>query len=58
MAMVGSLVGTSGWQCRFARRVSTLRLPICGECDRNRNMEADLGALDSQDGSLDGIIDW
>ena len=33
-------------------------MPICGECDRNRNMEADLGALDALDGSLDGIIDW
>ena len=33
-------------------------LPMCGECDRNRNFEADLGALDAQDGSIDGMIDW
>jgi hypothetical protein len=32
--------------------------PLCGECDRNRNIEADLGALDAQDGELDGMIDW
>lgn len=32
--------------------------PICGECDRNRNLEADLAALDARDGSLDGAIDW
>jgi hypothetical protein len=31
---------------------------LCGECDRNRNFEADLGALDAADGSLDGMIDW
>jgi len=31
---------------------------LCGECDRNRNIEADLGALDAQDGELDGMIDW
>lgn len=32
--------------------------PLCGECDRNRNMEADLGWLDAQDGQLDGVIEW
>jgi hypothetical protein len=31
---------------------------LCGECDRNRNTEADLGALDAQDGTIDGMIDW
>jgi hypothetical protein len=32
--------------------------PMCGECERNRNMEADLALLDAQDGELDGMIDW
>lgn len=32
--------------------------PLCGECVRNRDMEADLGALDAQDGTIDGMIDW
>lgn len=32
--------------------------PWCGECVRNRDMEADLGALDAQDGAIDGMVDW
>ena len=32
--------------------------PLCGECGRNRDMEADLSMLDAQDGSIDGMIDW
>jgi hypothetical protein len=32
--------------------------PLCGECERNRDMEADLSMLDAQDGSIDGMIDW
>jgi len=32
--------------------------PLCGECERNRDMEADLAMLDAQDGELDGMIDW
>jgi hypothetical protein len=31
---------------------------LCGECERTRDFEADLGALDAQDGELDGVIDW
>jgi hypothetical protein len=33
-------------------------LPLCGECSRNRNEEADLAMMDMRDGDLDGIIDW
>lgn len=33
-------------------------LPLCGECDRNRNMTADLEALDARDGEIDGMIDF
>ena len=32
--------------------------PLCGECVRNRDMEADLSMLDAQDGTIDGMIDW
>ena len=30
--------------------------PICGDCERNRNFEADLEALDAQDGAIDGRV--
>ena len=33
-------------------------LPLCGECVRNRDEEADLAMMDLRDGELDGIIDW
>ncbi len=31
--------------------------PLCGECVRNRDEAADLGALDAMDGELDGSLD-
>lgn len=31
--------------------------PICGECDRARNFDDMLFALDAEDGTLDGNID-
>jgi hypothetical protein len=34
------------------------RLPLCGECVRNRDEAADLAMMDLRDGELDGIIDW
>jgi len=33
-------------------------LPLCGECERNRDEAADFEAMDMQDGELDGMIDW
>jgi hypothetical protein len=33
-------------------------LPLCGECVRNREEEADFAMMDLQDGDLDGIIEW
>ncbi len=42
----------------MTRSAVLARRPLCGECDRNRNFEADLGALDAQDGTIDGMIDW
>jgi hypothetical protein len=33
-------------------------LPLCGECARNRDEEADFAMMDMRDGELDGIIDW
>jgi hypothetical protein len=33
-------------------------LPLCGECVRNRDEAADLGALDAMDGELDGSFDF
>jgi hypothetical protein len=32
--------------------------PLCGECARVRDFEADLMFLDDQDGSLDGEAEW
>ena len=32
--------------------------PMCGECVRNRDEAADLGALDALDGELDGSVDF
>lgn len=32
--------------------------PLCGECVRVREFEADLMYLDSSDESLDGEIEW
>jgi hypothetical protein len=32
--------------------------PICGECSRERNFEAEYAYLDQRDGSLDGTIEW
>lgn len=32
--------------------------PLCGECVRNRDEAADLGALDAMDGELDGSFDF
>jgi len=33
-------------------------LPLCGECERNRDEAADFAALDGADGELDGFIDF
>jgi hypothetical protein len=33
-------------------------LPICGECSRERDFEADHAFMDQRDGRLDGIIEW
>jgi hypothetical protein len=33
-------------------------LPLCAECVRNRDEEADFAMMDLQDGELDGIIEW
>ncbi len=33
-------------------------MPICGECNRSRDLDADLEMLDASDGTLDGNIDW
>jgi hypothetical protein len=33
-------------------------LPMCGECSRNRDEEADFAMMDMRDGELDGIIEW
>jgi hypothetical protein len=32
--------------------------PMCGECYRSREFEADVAMLDAQDGELDAQIDW
>lgn len=32
--------------------------PLCGECVRERDFEADTSYLDARDGSLDGIVEW
>jgi hypothetical protein len=32
-------------------------LPLCGGCVRNRDEAADLSAMDTWDGELDGTID-
>lgn len=33
-------------------------LPMCGDCSRNRDEEADFAMMDMRDGELDGIIEW
>jgi hypothetical protein len=32
--------------------------PLCGECARVRDFEADVMYLDASDGSLDGEVEW
>ncbi len=32
--------------------------PLCGECARIRDFEADLEQMDAADGSIDGLVDW
>jgi hypothetical protein len=33
-------------------------LPLCGECERNRDEAADFAMMDMHDGELDGMIDF
>ena len=33
-------------------------LPLCGDCVRDLDEEADLAVMDLQDGELNGIIGW
>lgn len=32
--------------------------PLCGECARTRDFEAELESMDSADGSIDSDMDW